>query len=39
VLEGIINTDNVGVSGYSGEGSIAFAASGVRINPGFYIAQ
>jgi len=35
-LEGVIDSDHVGVAGYSGEGSTAFAVSGARIDPIFY---
>jgi hypothetical protein len=38
-LEGIIDTDHVGVAGESGEGSTAFAARGARLDPGFYQSQ
>ena len=38
-LEGIVDTDNVGVAGYSGDGSAAFAVSGARLDPEFYRSQ
>ena len=38
-LEGIIDTDHVGVAGYSGEGDTAFALSGARLDPEFYQSQ
>jgi predicted dienelactone hydrolase len=38
-LEGIIDTDNVGVGGYSGDGFISLALSGVRIDPEFYLSH
>jgi predicted dienelactone hydrolase len=38
-LEGIIDTDHVGVAGYSGDGDTAFAVSGARLDPEFYQSQ
>lgn len=38
-LEGIIDTDHVGVAGYSGDGDTAFAVSGARLDPEFYQLQ
>lgn len=38
-LEGIIDTDHVGVGGYSGDGDTAFAVSGARLEPEFYQSQ
>ncbi len=37
-LEGLINTDQVGVTGYSWGGFYALALSGVRIDPQYYLA-
>jgi predicted dienelactone hydrolase len=37
-VEGIINTNNVGVGGYSWDGFISLALSGVRIDPEFYLS-
>ena len=38
-LEGVIDPDQVGVSGFSGDGDVALALSGVRVNPEFYLSQ
>lgn len=38
-LEGVIDTDNVGVAGYSWGGFYSLALSGVRIDPEFYLTQ
>ena len=38
-LEGVIDTNHVGVAGYSGEGNISFAVSGARVDPEFYLSQ
>ena len=38
-LEGILDTDHVGVAGYSGDGETAFALSGARLDPEFYQSQ
>jgi predicted dienelactone hydrolase len=38
-LEGVIDTDRVGVVGYSAEGVDAFAVSGVRVDPEFYLSR
>jgi len=37
-LEGVIDSDNTGVAGYSGEGFYSLALSGTRFNPDFYLA-
>jgi predicted dienelactone hydrolase len=37
-LEGVIDSDYVGVAGYSGDGYISLALSGVRIDPDFYLS-
>lgn len=36
-LEGVIDSDNTGITGYSGEGFYSLALSGVRIDPEFYL--
>jgi len=38
-LEGIIDTGRVGVAGYSAESVDAFAVSGVRVDPEFYLLR
>lgn len=38
-VKGIIDTDHVGVAGFSWEGYYSLAVSGVRINPEFYLEQ
>jgi predicted dienelactone hydrolase len=38
-LKGVIDSDHVGVSGYSSEGYNALALSGARIDPDFYQSQ
>jgi predicted dienelactone hydrolase len=38
-LENLINTDRVGVTGYSYGGDIALTVSGARVDPEFYISQ
>ena len=38
-LENIIDTDHVGVTGYSWDGFYSLAVSGVRIDPEFYLKQ
>jgi predicted dienelactone hydrolase len=37
-LEGVIDSDHVGVAGYSGDGFISLALSGARIDPIFYLS-
>lgn len=37
-LENVIDTNQVGVTGYSGDGSISLAVSGARIDPNFYLS-
>ena len=37
-LEGVIDSDHVGATGYSGDGVISLALSGVRIDPEFYLS-
>jgi predicted dienelactone hydrolase len=37
-LEKVIDSDRVGVTGFSGDGFISLALSGVRIDPGFYLS-
>jgi predicted dienelactone hydrolase len=37
-LEGVIDSDNTGVTGYSGDGFTSLAVSGVRIDPEFYLS-
>lgn len=38
-LEALIDTDHVGVAGYSAEGETAFALGGARLDPEFYQSQ
>ena len=38
-LVGVIDTDRVGISGFSADGDVALALSGVRVNPEFYLSQ
>jgi predicted dienelactone hydrolase len=38
-LEGVIDSDHVGVTGYSGGGAITLTLSGVRIDPVFFLAH
>ena len=38
-LEGVIDTGRVGVAGYSAESVDAFAVSGVRVDPEFYLLR
>jgi predicted dienelactone hydrolase len=38
-LEGVIDSDHVGVAGYSWGGFYSLAVSGVRIDPEFYLAR
>jgi predicted dienelactone hydrolase len=38
-LESVMDTDRVGVTGYSYGGDIALALSGARVNPAFYRSQ
>ena len=38
-LEGVIDTDNAGVAGYSWEGYYSLAVSGARIDPEFYLER
>lgn len=38
-LQGVINTDRVGVGGYSSDGFFSLALSGARINPEHYFSQ
>jgi len=38
-LEGVIDTDNVGVTGYSSDGSYSLTVSGARVDPEFYLSQ
>jgi len=38
-LQGVINTDRVGVAGYSSDGFFSLALSGARINPEHYFSQ
>jgi predicted dienelactone hydrolase len=38
-LEGVIDTDHSGVSGYSWDGFFSLALSGVRIDPEYYLAH
>jgi len=37
-LEAVIDTNHVGVTGYSGEGLVALALSGARIDPEYYLS-
>jgi predicted dienelactone hydrolase len=37
-LEGVIDSNLVGVTGFSGDGFISLALSGVRIDPNFYLS-
>ena len=37
-LEGVIDADHVGVTGYSWDGLVSLAVSGVRIDPEFYLS-
>ena len=37
-FENVIDTDHVGVTGYSGDGSCSLALSGVRVDPEFYLS-
>jgi predicted dienelactone hydrolase len=38
-LEGVIDTDHTGVTGYSWDGFFSLALSGVRIDPDYYLAH
>jgi predicted dienelactone hydrolase len=38
-LEGILDTERVGVAGYSSDGFFSLALSGARINPEYYFSQ
>ena len=38
-LEGILDTDRVGVAGYSSDGFFSLALGGARINPEYYFSQ
>jgi len=38
-LEGILDTDRVGVAGYSSDGFFSLALGGARINPQYYFSQ
>lgn len=38
-LEGVIDTDHVGVTGYSSDGSYSLTISGARVDPEFYLSQ
>jgi predicted dienelactone hydrolase len=38
-LDGVIDSDHVGVTGYSWDGFISLAVSGARIDPDFYLAH
>ena len=38
-LKGILDTDRVGVAGYSSDGFFSLALSGARINPAYYFSQ
>lgn len=38
-LEGVLDTDHVGVTGYSFDGYNTYALSGARIDPDYYLAQ
>ena len=38
-LDSVIDSDHVGVTGYSGDGSISLAVSGVCIDPDFYLTH
>ena len=38
-LQGVIDSEHVGVTGYSGGGAITLALGGVRIDPGFFLAH
>jgi predicted dienelactone hydrolase len=38
-LEGVIDTDHVGVTGYSSDGDVALGVSGARIDPEFYLSH
>jgi predicted dienelactone hydrolase len=38
-LEGMLDTDRVGVAGYSSDGFFSLALSGARINPEYYFSQ
>ena len=37
-FDGVIDSDHVGVTGYSGDGYVSLMLSGVRINPDFYLS-
>lgn len=37
-LEAVIDTDHVGVTGYSGDGLVSLALSGARIDPDYYLS-
>jgi predicted dienelactone hydrolase len=37
-LEGVIDSDNTGATGYSGDGFTSLAVSGIRIDPEFYLS-
>jgi predicted dienelactone hydrolase len=38
-LEEVIDTNHVGVAGYSSDGDVALGVSGVRIDPDFYLSR
>ncbi len=38
-LEGILDTDRVGVAGYSSDGFFSLALGGARVNPEYYFSQ
>lgn len=38
-LEGVIDTDHVGVTGYSSDGSYSLTVSGACVDPEFYLSQ
>jgi predicted dienelactone hydrolase len=38
-LEGVLDTDRVGVAGYSSDGFFSLALGGARINPEYYFSQ
>ncbi len=39
ILTGVLDTDRVGVAGYSSDGLFALALGGARINPEYYLSQ
>jgi predicted dienelactone hydrolase len=38
-LEGIIDSDHVGVTGYSSDGDVSITLGGARVDPEFYLSQ